>query len=45
MDLNVLFAKRELEALGEEFPLMGSAGGLASIKLTITMRVIFPLFL
>ena len=45
LDLNTLMHKKDMEALGESYSLMGSTGGLASVKLTCTLRVWFIFFL
>ncbi|XP_076060219.1 extended synaptotagmin-like protein 2 isoform X3 [Oratosquilla oratoria] len=39
IDLNTLLREKSLEIVGEEYILSGASGGLASVKLTLTLRV------
>lgn len=39
LDLNVLLKERNLEMLNEDHSLSGASGGLASLKLSLTLRV------
>lgn len=41
MDLNTLLKEKNLEKIGEEYSLTGASGGLATIKLNMTLRVSF----
>ncbi|XP_069186648.1 extended synaptotagmin-2-B isoform X2 [Procambarus clarkii] len=40
LDLNVLLKERNLEVKNEEYTLSGASGGLASLKLTLTLRIL-----
>ncbi|XP_042220250.1 extended synaptotagmin-1-like isoform X3 [Homarus americanus] len=40
LDLNVLLKERNLDVKNEEYPLSGASGGLAALKLNITLRIL-----
>lgn len=40
LDLNFLLKERKLEVIGEEFSLSGASGGLAALKLSLTLRIL-----
>ncbi|XP_053633572.1 extended synaptotagmin-2-B isoform X4 [Cherax quadricarinatus] len=40
LDLNVFLKERNMEVKNEEYSLSGASGGLASLKLTLTLRIL-----
>lgn len=40
LDLNLLLKERKLEVVGEEYSLSGASGGLAGLKLSLTLRIL-----
>lgn len=39
VDLNVLLKERNLEILNEDYSLSGASGGLATLRVNLTLRV------
>ncbi|XP_042884995.1 extended synaptotagmin-2-A-like isoform X9 [Penaeus japonicus] len=40
LDLNVFLKERKLEVIGEDYSLSGASGGLSTLKLNITLRIL-----
>ncbi|XP_068219497.1 extended synaptotagmin-2-B [Palaemon carinicauda] len=40
LDLNLLLKEKNLEIIGEDYSLSGASGGLAAIKLSLTLRIL-----